>query len=128
MKLLVLGATGRTGRELLAGALRQGHEVTALARDPSRLTVHDDRLRVCAGSATDPDTVDKAVAGQDAVLCALGRRQRGNLCIASSCARACRHCWARWSATACGASYCSRRSASARAPATPPGFHVSRLA
>jgi len=72
MKLLVLGATGRTGRELLAGALRQGHEVTALARDPSRLTVHDDRLRVCAGSAADPDTVDKAVAGQDAVLCALG--------------------------------------------------------
>jgi putative NADH-flavin reductase len=72
MKVLVLGATGRTGRELLAGALGQGHEVTALARDPSRLTVQDDRLRVLVGSATDPATVERAVAGHDAILCALG--------------------------------------------------------
>jgi len=72
MKLLVLGATGRTGRELLAGALRQGHEVTVLVRDPARLTAQDERLRVLVGSATDPAAVEEAVAGHDAVLCALG--------------------------------------------------------
>jgi putative NADH-flavin reductase len=72
MKLLILGATGRTGRELLAGALSQGHEVTALARDPGRLTAQDERLHVLAGSATDPAMVEEAVAGHDAVLCALG--------------------------------------------------------
>ena len=72
MKLLVLGATGRTGRELLAGALRQGHEVTVLVRDPARLTAQDERLPVLVGSATDPAAVEEAVAGNDAVLCALG--------------------------------------------------------
>jgi putative NADH-flavin reductase len=72
MKLLVLGATGRTGRELLAGALRQRHEVTGLTRDPGRLTVQDERIRVLVGSATNPSMVEEAVAGRDAVLCALG--------------------------------------------------------
>src|SRR2546421_2228187 len=72
MKLLLLGATGGTGRELLAGALSEGHELTALVRNPSRMTLHDERLRVLAGNATDPIAVEKAVAGNDAVLCALG--------------------------------------------------------
>jgi putative NADH-flavin reductase len=72
VKLLVLGATGRTGRKLLAGALSQGHDVTALVRDPGRLTVQDERLRVLAGSATDPATLEKAVVDHSAVLCALG--------------------------------------------------------
>jgi putative NADH-flavin reductase len=72
MKLLVLGASGRTGRELLAGASRQGHEVAALARDPGRLTMQDERMRVLVGSATNPAVVEEAVAGNDGVLCALG--------------------------------------------------------
>jgi putative NADH-flavin reductase len=72
MKLLVLGASGRTGRELLAGALREGHGVTALTRDPGGLTAQDESLDVLIGSAKDPEVVDNAVAGQDAVLCALG--------------------------------------------------------
>ena len=74
IKLLVLGATGRTGHEIVTGALREGHDVTALVRDRSRLTIHDPRLRVMAGSATDPAAVDEAVAGHDAVLCTLGPR------------------------------------------------------
>jgi len=72
LRLLVLGATGRTGRELLAGALGQGHEVTALVRDPARLTMHHKRLHVLVGSATNPATLEGSVAGHDAVLCALG--------------------------------------------------------
>jgi putative NADH-flavin reductase len=79
MKLLVLGATGRTGRELLAGALHQGHEVTALVRDPGRLTEQHEHLRVLVGGATDPAIVETAVAGHDAVLCALGPRSAREL-------------------------------------------------
>jgi putative NADH-flavin reductase len=72
--VLVLGATGRTGRELVAGALAQGHQVSALVRDQGRLRDADPRLRVVSGSATDPASIEKAVAGQQAVLCALGPR------------------------------------------------------
>jgi putative NADH-flavin reductase len=74
MRLLVLGATGRTGRELLAGALYRGHEVTALVRDPGRLSVRDAGLRVLVGGATDPAMLEQAVEGQDAVVSALGPR------------------------------------------------------
>ncbi|EIV93675.1 NAD(P)-dependent oxidoreductase [Frankia sp. QA3] len=49
MHLAVFGGTGHTGRHLLDQALRQGHTVTALARDPDRLVVHE-RLRAVADS------------------------------------------------------------------------------
>jgi putative NADH-flavin reductase len=68
----VLGATGRTGRQLVRGALEEGRDVTALVRDRTRLGLEDERLHVLSGVASDPATADQAVAGQDAVLCALG--------------------------------------------------------
>jgi putative NADH-flavin reductase len=71
-KLLLLGATGRTGQELLAQGLELGHEITALVRNPSKLAVEHEHLRVVTGDATDPAAVDRALEGQDAVLCALG--------------------------------------------------------
>jgi putative NADH-flavin reductase len=74
MRLLVLGATGRTGAELLVQALTQGHQVTALARDLGRLSVQDERVHAIAGSATDRAVIHAALEGQDAVLCALGPR------------------------------------------------------
>lgn len=39
MRLAVFGATGGTGRQLVEQALAQGHEVTAVVRDPARLPV-----------------------------------------------------------------------------------------
>jgi putative NADH-flavin reductase len=73
MKLLVLGATGGTGREVVTEALAQGHEVTAFVRDPARLVNQDSRLRVVVGSLPDGrDKLGEAVRGQQAVLCALG--------------------------------------------------------
>jgi putative NADH-flavin reductase len=74
LNLLVLGATGRTGRQIVAGALGQGHRVTALARDPAKLDVEHEHLRVQVGEVTDRTAVEQAVAGQNAVLCALGPR------------------------------------------------------
>ena len=46
MKIAVLGATGQTGLYLVHQALQQGHTVTAVIRNPRKLTVHHDNLKV----------------------------------------------------------------------------------
>jgi putative NADH-flavin reductase len=74
MKLLVLGATGGTGQEVVSQALEKGHLVTAFVRDPSRLKFSADRLRVLTGTVTgDGAPLATAVRGQDVVISALGR-------------------------------------------------------
>ena len=72
MKVLVFGSTGRTGRHLVAQALEQGHDVTAVARDPRKLEMRHDKLRLVRGDVLDPTSVESAVRGQDALLSALG--------------------------------------------------------
>lgn len=72
VKVAIFGATGRTGRYLVEGALRDGHEVVALVRDPGKLTVSHERIRVVAGNVLIPSRVEEAVAGADAVLSVLG--------------------------------------------------------
>ena len=72
MRLLILGATGPTGRNLVDQALAAGHEVAAPARTASRLMVVHPRLAVVAGDATDARTLEDAMGGTDAVLSALG--------------------------------------------------------
>jgi putative NADH-flavin reductase len=72
-KLLILGATGRTGQQIVTQALQAGHEVTALSRSADRIPVHD-RLHLVAGSVTGEESMlAQAVRGQDAVISALGR-------------------------------------------------------
>lgn len=71
MKIVVFGATGGTGQQLVAQGLAAGHEVTAFTRSPDAMTMRLG-LTVMAGSTGDPQAVDRAVAGRDAVLCALG--------------------------------------------------------
>jgi uncharacterized protein YbjT (DUF2867 family) len=74
MKVLVIGATGQTGRHAVTLLLAQGDEVTAFARNPSAVTDSSDHLRVVQGDARDPESIDHAVGGQDAVLVAFGPR------------------------------------------------------
>jgi len=74
-RVLIVGATGGTGRELVAQALERGLEVTALARNPESLGIEHPRLRVMRGDVLDYASVDAAVRGQDAVLSALGHRR-----------------------------------------------------
>src|SRR5262245_38201395 len=73
MKLLVLGATGPTGRHVVDRALRCGDAVTVLVRRPEALGPVADRVTVVKGDATAPDDVARAMDGQDAVVSALGR-------------------------------------------------------
>lgn len=71
-RLLVLGANGPTGRRVVHQALARGHQVAALTRHPEAFPIRHERLRVVAGDATDPGTVDTAVAATDAVVCTIG--------------------------------------------------------
>lgn len=72
MRLLILGATGPTGRNLLEQSLAAGHEMTALVRNPARLTITHARLASVIGDATDPRALESSMVGQEAVLSALG--------------------------------------------------------
>ncbi len=70
--LALFGATGRTGRHVLAQALEVGHSVRALARRPEALDAHE-RLTVVAGDVRDRDAVRETVRGSDAVVSVFGQ-------------------------------------------------------
>lgn len=72
MKIVVFGATGRTGIEITRQALEAGQEVTAFVRDPQRVSLTYKNLRIMTGDAFDPVSVAAAIEGQEAVICALG--------------------------------------------------------
>lgn len=70
-RILILGATGGTGRELVEQALAAGHDVTAFVRVPSKLP--PGRVRAVAGDIVrDSTKLDDAMRGQDVVISALG--------------------------------------------------------
>lgn len=72
MHLLILGATGHIGRELVDLALARGHAVTAYVRTPAKIRRQDPNLFVKQGDALEVERLAEALAGQDAVLSALG--------------------------------------------------------
>jgi len=74
LRLLIIGATGGTGRELVDQALKLGHEITALARTPERLSIKHRHLHTMKGDVTNVQCVEQAVGGQDAVLSTLGTK------------------------------------------------------
>ena len=72
MRLLLLGATGRTGRQVLDLALAGGHHLTAYVRAPRKIGVEHPRLSVVEGPARDPKALASAMVRHDAVVSALG--------------------------------------------------------
>ncbi|MFE6482077.1 NAD(P)-dependent oxidoreductase [Streptomyces sp. NPDC057757] len=87
MKLTVFGATGGIGQEIVRQALDSGHRVTAVVRDPVRLTVTGAGLEVVRADLTDPRSLRPAVAGRDAVLSGLGARGRKDAGVAARLTR-----------------------------------------
>jgi putative NADH-flavin reductase len=81
MRLLIFGGTGRTGRALVEQALEQGHVVTVFARDPAKLGMAHENLRVMKGDIANYDSVEAAIKAQDAVLSALGTRPHVGLVV-----------------------------------------------
>jgi putative NADH-flavin reductase len=74
-RLLIVGATGGTGRQLVARALERGLTVTALVRDPARLKVSHPELAIVQGNVLDQGSLDAAMRGQEAVISALGHKR-----------------------------------------------------
>lgn len=74
MQLLVVGATGGTGLQIIEQALQRGHFVTAFVRDSTKLSRKHPNLTVQTGDVLKPQTLLQAVRRQDAVICALGSR------------------------------------------------------
>jgi uncharacterized protein YbjT (DUF2867 family) len=72
MNIVVLGATGGTGRLVVEQALAAGHTVTALVRSPEKMKARDPNLRVVAGQATDPSAVARVLDRADALISTLG--------------------------------------------------------
>ena len=84
MKLIVFGATGGTGRQVVETALSAGHTVTAVARRPEALALRHDRLVVLRGDVLEPATFAQPLAGQDTVVSALGVRSRAPTTVFSA--------------------------------------------
>jgi putative NADH-flavin reductase len=74
MRITVLGATGGTGRQLVAQAVAAGHEVTAVVRNPAGLSVRG--AQVVVADVFDAAALEEVVAGRDAVISALGVRPK----------------------------------------------------
>jgi putative NADH-flavin reductase len=72
MKVVVFGASGGTGRHIVDQALEAGYEVTAFVRSPEKLGIEYGNLTVFQGDVMDAESVERAIADQDAVLSALG--------------------------------------------------------
>jgi len=75
VKLLVVGATGPTGQQVVRQALDLGHDVTAFVRDPAKLPIAGGALEVVTGTLPDSEqTLTGALRGRDAVISSLGVR------------------------------------------------------
>ena len=82
MKLTIVAATGGIGRLILEQALAAGHDVTAVVRNPAKLSTP---VRVVAADLASPDpaVLESAVSGADAVLSGLGARSKADSGVAT---------------------------------------------
>lgn len=72
MKIVIFGASHGIGYQLLKLALEQGHEVTALLRNPNKLKTDDKKIHVIKGDILDPASVAHAITGQDSICICIG--------------------------------------------------------
>lgn len=79
MKIVIFGATGSIGSQLVKQALDYGHKVTAFARHAEKLAGKHPDLTVVSGDVKDSSSVEKVIAGQDAVLVSIGAGRKGQV-------------------------------------------------
>ncbi|MEO7488193.1 MAG: SDR family oxidoreductase [Ferruginibacter sp.] len=71
-KIIVFGATGGTGKEVVKQALEKGYEVTAIVRKPAAFDLQHPHLKIIKGDVLEPATFEKEIQGNGAVLSCLG--------------------------------------------------------
>ena len=78
MKVILFGATGFSGKGILAEALKHGHEITILVRDASKIPIKHNNLKLVEGNVLDPQTVASVIHHQEAVIQCLGVGGKGD--------------------------------------------------
>src|SRR5476651_421511 len=79
MNILIFGATGGTGRQLITQGLSQGHKITAFVRNPAKLSINNKNLLLVKGSVSIQENVEAAMQGQDVVISVLGSNASDSL-------------------------------------------------
>ena len=95
MKIIIFGSTGTIGKQVVEQALNADHQVTAFARNPNKLDFDHANQRVIKGDVLNPENVENAMKGHDAVICTLGMplmnkeflREKGTLNIVNAMTR-----------------------------------------
>jgi putative NADH-flavin reductase len=72
MKLILFGASGATGHELVKQALEKGYQVTGFVRDPVKMKISHSKLELIVGDVANDHLVGDAINGKDAVFSTLG--------------------------------------------------------
>ncbi|MEO8821539.1 MAG: SDR family oxidoreductase [Ginsengibacter sp.] len=72
IKIIVFGATGDTGSEVVKQGLEKGYQITAIVRTPSEFDLKHKHLKVMKGDVLQPTTFEKEISGNDAVISCLG--------------------------------------------------------
>ncbi|MFL5605295.1 MAG: NAD(P)-dependent oxidoreductase [Gemmatimonadaceae bacterium] len=90
MKIVLFGATGNIGQRISAEALRRGHQVVGVVRDPARVQSPDPRVTLAQGDATDAGSVARVSRGADAIVSAISPRPNARGLPAPSLATAAR--------------------------------------
>ncbi len=92
MKLTIFGASGATGTCLVTQALEAGHQVTAVVRDPARMTVPaHPRLQVITGDVMDPASISPPVTDADAVITTIAPHGTGRTTLRQDSTRSIMH-------------------------------------
>ncbi len=78
MKVIIFGATGFSGQAILANSIKQGHEVSILVRDASKIPIKHQNLTIVEGNVLNPQTVASVLHHQEAVIQCLGVSGKGD--------------------------------------------------
>ncbi|MEM7374877.1 MAG: SDR family oxidoreductase [Bacteroidota bacterium] len=78
-KIIVFGATGSIGQQVVKQALEAGHQITAFTRNKAKVSMEHAHLRIVEGDVLDAHSVEKAIEGHQVVICALGAGRKGTV-------------------------------------------------
>ena len=79
MKVIVFGSTGTIGQHVIKQAVDEGHQVTAFARDTSKIQLNHPRLLKVSGDVMDPESISASIPDHDVVLVVLGAGRKGGV-------------------------------------------------